>query len=155
MQDKLYLTKQNKGSYVLVIKMEQPHQLIAGKLPEQEILPGTYFYIGRAKQSLRGRLARHLRTEKKLFWHIDYLLPKARIEEIWCRLDFFNECQIVSEIMGACVEYCYLIPGFGASDCRCSSHLIYHASKESSLKPLRKKINLGKVRIDDIKKDNF
>ncbi|MEE9502742.1 MAG: GIY-YIG nuclease family protein [Candidatus Aminicenantaceae bacterium] len=149
MAEELCLRKENNGSYVLVLHVQQPCWVKAGKLPEREFLPGIYLYIGRAKKHLRGRLTRHLRTEKKLFWHVDYLLRKVQIKEIWCRLDFFNECQIASEIIGACGEYCSLILGFGASDCQCPSHLIYYYGEDSFLSPLRNKINLRKVRIDE------
>ena len=46
---------------------------------------GDYIYIGSAKGCLETRLQRHLRKEKRIFWHIDYLLEnqKAKILQIW------------------------------------------------------------------------
>ena len=67
MAGKLNLGRENKGSYVLVLQTHKPCRIKAGRLPEKEYPPGIYFYIGRAKRYLRGRLARHLRTEKRLF----------------------------------------------------------------------------------------
>ena len=151
MADELLLSRENKGSYVLVLQMREPCLMKAGKLPEREYPPGIYFYIGRAKRHLGGRLARHLRTEKKLFWHIDYLLQKAHIKEIWCRSGYFNECQLTSDIIEMCGEYSSPIPGFGASDCHCSSHLIHYCGEDISLSPIRHKINCREVSIDDIK----
>jgi Uri superfamily endonuclease len=153
MTDKLYLRNEDSGSYVLVLKLKRPCRIKAGNLSQREFLPGIYFYIGRAKRHLRGRLARHLRAEKKLFWHIDYFLRKAHIKEVWCRLGFFNECQIASDIIAACRESCFPIPGFGASDCHCSSHLIHFSGEEGFLSPLRHKIIFKEARIDDIKTD--
>jgi len=150
MAEELHLKKEDIGSYVLVLDLQKPCWIKAGILPEREFREGIYLYIGRAKKHLKGRLARHLRTEKKLFWHIDYLLRKARIKEIWCRLDFFNECQITSEIIGANEESFSLIRGFGSSDCRCSSHLIYYYGEDSLVSPLPSITNLKEVRINGI-----
>lgn len=143
------LKKEDAGSYVLVLDLKKPCRIKAGKLPQREFRAGTYFYIGRARKHLRGRLNRHLRTEKELFWHVDYLLQEARTKEIWCRLGFFDECQLASEIIEAFRETCSPIPGFGASDCRCPGHLIYYCGEDSILSPLRNKINCREVRIDD------
>ncbi len=155
MADDIHLNKENNGSYVLVLKLDQPCRIEAGKVPRRQYPKGLYFYIGRAKRHLRGRLARHLRTEKKLFWHIDYLRRNAQIKEIWWRPGYFNECQLASDIIGMCGKDSFPIPGFGASDCRCSSHLIQYSGKESFLSPLRKRIIHRKVKIDDIKTDPF
>jgi Uri superfamily endonuclease len=155
MTEELNLRKENKGSYVLVLFMQKPSWIKAGKLPKREFRPGIYLYIGRAKKHLRGRLARHLRSEKKFFWHIDYLLREARIKEIWYQLDFFNECHIASEIIEACGEDCSPILGFGASDCQCPSHLIYYNGEHSFLSSLRNKSTLNEVKIHDIKHIQF
>lgn len=58
--------KQAKGVYLLVIKLEKKHKISPGRLPQTTFRPGVYFYIGRAKNGLKGRLLRHLRKEKKL-----------------------------------------------------------------------------------------
>jgi Uri superfamily endonuclease len=153
MAKELCLKKEECGSYVLVLNVKKPCRIKAGKLPERELRAGIYLYIGRAKRYLRGRLVRHLRKKKKLFWHIDYLLQKARIKTIWCRPNFFDECQIASEIMRECKEFCSHIHGFGASDCLCPSHLIYYYGEDNFLISLLSKINLQEVRIDDIDKN--
>jgi Uri superfamily endonuclease len=150
-EEEFRLNKENSGCYVLVLKMTQPCRIKAGKLPEREFPPGIYFYVGRAKRHLRGRLLRHLRIEKKLFWHVDYLLRYAQIKEFWCRLGFFDECHIASKILTTCGKDCSSILGFGASDCHCRSHLIYYEGEEILLSRLLKIITLEKVRIDDNK----
>lgn len=155
MADELLLGRANEGSYVLVLQTQKSYRIKAGSLPEREYPPGIYFYIGRAKRYLRGRLARHLRSEKKLFWHIDYLLRKAHIKAIWCRPGFFDECHVASGIMELDRKSCTPIKGFGASDCRCSSHLIHYRGKDSFLSPIRKKIKCREVSIDDIKNIPF
>ena len=86
---------------------------------------GYYVYAGSALNGLSSRLKRHLRSEKRLHWHIDYLLQKAEITQIWYTLSPDKlECQwnaILSNLPGAAPS----IYGFGASDCRCYSHLTY------------------------------
>lgn len=143
------LQKRDMGSYVLALGVKKPCRIRAGRLPEREFREGVYLYIGRAKKNLRGRLARHLRTEKKLFWHIDYLLRYARIERIWCRLDSLDECRLVSEIVEACEDACSPIRGFGASDCRCPSHLLHYHGTVRSLGSIMNQIHCQEVKFDD------
>ena len=150
MTERICLKKNDSGCYVLALEMKKPTRIKTGRLPGREFRGGIYLYIGRAKKHLKGRLARHLRTEKKLFWHIDYFLRKARIKKIWCRFDSFDECQIASEILAECGEDCSPILGFGSSDCRCTSHLIHCYGGDSFLSSRLSKINLKEVRIDDI-----
>jgi len=67
---------------------------------------------------MKKRLERHLRKEKKLHWHIDYLLRESEIEEIF--LSEREECEVAK----AFLPFGY-VPGFGCSDCLCRSHLFY------------------------------
>jgi Uri superfamily endonuclease len=122
----------------------------AGKLKETEFEPGIYLYIGSARNSLSGRIARHLRKEKKMFWHIDYFLQKAKIKEIWVRNNYFDECQILSEAKNSLKNSCFLSKKFGSSDCRCRSHLIYLPENEVNLNSLREKLSFEKVDIHGI-----
>ncbi len=64
------------------------------------------------------RLERHLRTEKKLFWHIDYFLEKAHIRKIYIA-EGEKECKVAQKMNLPGVK------GFGCSDCKCPSHLFY------------------------------
>ena len=113
----------DSGTYALVIALEATHTLRAGKLDAFNFAPGYYVYVGSAMSGLSGRLKRHLRSEKQLHWHIDYLLQHATIVQLW-----YSFCQhklectwntIIMNLPGAA----YPIPEFGASDCRCISHL--------------------------------
>ena len=132
MAEKLRLKKEDAGSYVLVLKVSKPCQLKAGKLPKREFQAGFYLYIGRAKRYLRGRLARHLRREKKSFWHIDYLLAKAEIVEITVfRKRNLEECELARRVAGR--EGARVVaPGFGASDCGCVSHLVFFQTRRGA-----------------------
>lgn len=63
------------------------------------------------------RVLRHFSSEKKLHWHIDYLLKEARVEAALIFPGKDIECDLSLEMDGIEVE------GFGCSDCGCSSHL--------------------------------
>jgi len=111
-----------KGSYVLLIKLPEEKTIVVRRLGSVLFPCGNYAYIGSALGGLKQRLGHHLRTEKKLHWHIDYLLEKAHIEEIiTCEAEERTECTI-ARALGERFES---VPGFGASDCRCRSHLFF------------------------------
>jgi Uri superfamily endonuclease len=111
------------GTYALVIFCREEFNLQVGKLGTFEILYGFYIYAGSALNGLEKRLKRHMRLEKKLHWHIDYLLQHARIVQIWySESEERLECTwngIAATLPGATP----FIPGFGSSDCHCRTHL--------------------------------
>ena len=97
---------------------------------------GYYVYIGSAMNSLGPRLNRHLSDEKKMHWHIDYLLksPDCHIRDILFNISEERiECDLAESISKDGEE----IPGFGCSDCSCSSHLIYFKRKRDALASTR------------------
>jgi Uri superfamily endonuclease len=141
------LKKQENGVYILILKLKEDQRLSAGKLPETNFKSGIYLYVGRARHSLQERLRRHLRKEKKLFWHIDYFLQKATIEEAWIKRDFFDECQTALEVKNFFSNSLYPQKKFGSSDCSCTSHLIYLPRNKRNLECLRKKLSFEKVNI--------
>ena len=140
-----HLAKQDTGLYFLVLKLKAKQSLSAGKLKKTEFKPGIYLYIGSARNGLLGRIARHLRKEKKIFWHIDYFLQKAQIEEVWVNRNFFNECQTLHEAKNLLKNSSFPLRKFGSSDCRCPSHLIYLPENEVDFQSLREKLSFEKV----------
>jgi Uri superfamily endonuclease len=119
-----------KGSYILLIELATRKDILVGKLGYVSFPKASYAYVGSAMNGLRARLARHLREEKRLHWHIDYLLKEAEIEEIIiCRAEERVECSLAQGLAG---EFQF-IPGFGSSDCKCRSHL-YFAQGRDGLK---------------------
>lgn len=93
-----------------------------GRLGRVAFPAGRYVYTGSARRNLEACIAKHLRSEKTLRWHIDYLLtaPGMRVFEV--RRSRRAECALNRTAAGTS-----LVPGFGASDCRagCGSHLKY------------------------------
>ena len=109
-------------TYQLHIQVAQPLRLAVGRLGVFDFPAGHYVYTGSAKRNLEARIARHLRREKTLRWHVDYLLsaPGVSVTEV-VRADT-AECALNQATPGAIP-----VPGFGASDCKhgCGSHLKY------------------------------
>jgi Uri superfamily endonuclease len=113
-----------KGTYCLIIHLKQNSQIKVGKLGEINFKGGYYIYVGSAMNSLGARIKRHLRENKKLFWHVDYLLSvqDAKIDYVMYVIsDDKLECTLASQIS----KNGTLISGFGCSDCKCGSHLFY------------------------------
>jgi len=113
------------GIYVLVAHVSGTETVTAGAWGDLELREGHYAYIGRAKRGLPARLARHARRQgKRLHWHIDYLLERARLQEIWVFPLRAGECELASRLEGEDGSREGL-HGFGSSDCRCTGHLVY------------------------------
>ena len=113
------------GVYHLIIHLTQDRIIEIGRLGRFDFPAGYYVYTGSALGGLESRIARHLRSKKRLHWHIDYLLQHGRIidiithrtaERLECRLN----CKILS-LPGSRI----VAKGFGSSDCNCLSHLAY------------------------------
>ena len=126
-----------KGCYCLIISMTKSEKLQIGHLHDNyKFKKGYYVYIGSAMNSLTARINRHLSDEKKMHWHIDYLL-KSENSEI--RDVLFNisdekiECDLASKI----AENGEGISKFGCSDCNCKSHLIYFKRKRDAVNSVK------------------
>jgi Uri superfamily endonuclease len=111
-----------KGIYVLLIHLNRDIAIRVGSLGTREFKEGNYVYVGSAQNGVEQRVARHLRKEKRLFWHIDYLLndDAAEIVEVYVKpAGKEEECQVAAKIS----EKAEPVTGFGCSDCHCPSHL--------------------------------
>ena len=121
-----------KGSYILVILISEKIDLKVGALGKISFEKGTYVYIGSGMGSngstaLEGRVNRHIRpsTQKKIHWHIDYLLnhEKSSLNRLFLIPSLKRlECIIAREIVEFSDSF---IRDFGSSDCHCKSHLFY------------------------------
>ena len=116
---------QNSGLYQLRISLSDMETIEVGRLGRFSFPKGDYIYTGSAKRGLIARIDRHKRSDKKLHWHIDYLL-EAKSAEI-TKVSVFDyssdgECALNQSIEGE-----HIFSGFGSSDCRngCKSHLVY------------------------------
>ena len=115
------------GGYVLLARLPKRQTVKAGRLPARSLSGGYYAYAGSALNGIPARVRRHLSLAKKIHWHIDYLLQKATVTDIITgETGKRIECAIARSI-GARFES---IPGFGASDCGCPSHLFFSPESE-------------------------
>jgi Uri superfamily endonuclease len=80
-----------KGTYILVVRVEQMRRLEIGSLGKFDIVPGyyCYCYVGSAVGAggLRARLGHHLGSAAAPHWQIDYLLQFAVPVEVWYTTD--------------------------------------------------------------------
>jgi Uri superfamily endonuclease len=113
-----------KGIYVLIIQVGEDIDVDVGALGRIAFTKGLYAYVGSAQTNLEQRIKRHLRSEKRKFWHIDYLLDNAAakiVKVFFKKADKAEECN-VAKVIGEKGEP---IGGFGCSDCNCKSHLFH------------------------------
>jgi Uri superfamily endonuclease len=111
-----------KGIYVLIIHVAKDTNVNTGALGSIAFQKGLYAYVGSAQTNLEQRIKRHLRKEKRLFWHIDYLLANeaSKITQVlYKKANKTEECK-TAKIIG---DRGKPIAGFGCSDCNCKSHL--------------------------------
>ena len=115
------------GTYIVVIELNDAVRLTVGRLGTYDFREGHYLYVGSALSGLSSRIARHLRREKRIHWHIDYLLQVARVTEVWSRVGHERlECAW-AEALARSGRVEQVVRGFGSSDCGCWSHLFYCA----------------------------
>lgn len=112
-------------TYQLHIRVARPLRVAIGRLGSFDFPAGDYVYTGSARRGLEARIARHLRREKTLRWHIDYLLAAPGVSVSRVVRSGIVECSLNQATAGIC-----LIPGFGAGDCRrgCGGHLKYQGT---------------------------
>ena len=129
-----------KGTYILVIFIPNCVEIEIGALGRKAFYKGYYLYVGsamgtRGSATLENRIKRHLSLShnKKIHWHIDYLLISQKIfmSRLYIIPSLFRlECIIAREI----AEISYnSIKDFGSSDCECLSHL-FHFKKYRDLR---------------------
>ena len=128
-----------KGCYCLIIKLNKDTTIKIGKkLGKIDFNKGYYVYVGSAMNSLESRIKRHLSDEKKLHWHVDYLLRKAEITDV-----IYNEskrkieCDL-SQLISLKSEG---IEDFGCSDCECESHLYYFKNRTEAIETVENAYN--------------
>jgi sugar fermentation stimulation protein A len=112
-------------TYVLVLEKKTSSPVV---LKKETIFMkrGIYMYVGSAKRGMHARLARHVRKEKKLFWHIDYVTSRPDVTVKVILLSPGKECATLREISDLGVLFGRRL---GASDCTCPSHFIYVPGK--------------------------
>lgn len=119
------MSAEDSGLYVIWLQLPASIRIEVGALGHIEFAAGYYGYVGTAQRNRAARVARHLRIDKSLRWHLDYLRPRGTVVAVsYADGSQELECVLASRICGlARARIAY--PRFGASDCRCAGHLIY------------------------------
>lgn len=113
----------DKNLYVAVFNLARAQNIGIGRLGRVYFPQGIYLYVGSAQRNLSARIERHDRKEKPLRWHIDYLSVRAAmLGVIVIPAPRERECEVARELAEL---YELVVPGFGASDCRCGGHLLW------------------------------
>lgn len=121
-----------KGCYSLIIFLRENQKIKIGKLKKINFKKGHYVYVGSAMNSLESRVKRHLSEEKKLHWHIDYLLKNKNTEITEVIYNISAE-KIECELSQYISKKTRGIEGFGCSDCKCESHLYYFENEKEAI----------------------
>lgn len=122
-----------RGTYILILRLPAPAALTVGRLGSFPFAAGWYAYVGSAfgAGGLRGRLKHHLGREHGLHWHIDYLAQAATIEEIWYIASETGYEHHWANLLTALPDASLPVNRFGASDCKCPSHLFHFSARPS------------------------
>ncbi len=134
-----------RGAYLLILEIKQAASIQIKSLGSVSFAPGEWVYVGSAmgngSTSLENRLLRHFRQEKKIHWHIDYLLSAGAM--ITKALGIESKKHIECLLAQTLSDHDNFLPGpkgFGSSDCRrgCSTHIYHYQGQQPISTSLRK-----------------
>ena len=115
------------------MRAQDRQQLQIGRLGGVQLSKGWYIYFGSAfgPGGLAARVERHLRYHKTRHWHIDHLIWATTVREVWYsqRQRDLEHCWAQNALDQPAARN--LLRGFGASDCRCLSHLVRFSTREA------------------------
>ena len=138
-----------KGVYTLVIYVGCHAEVKVGSLGVLSFRPGFYLYTGSGMgpSGLRGRIRRHLRGRKHVFWHIDYLLEEP-CASIWSVVASGSRARMECEVNKALMAFLGAhapFRGFGSSDCRsgCPAHLLFVGGEDPTDRVVSVYLGLG------------
>lgn len=124
-------------TYILILQLKRDLSINIGCFGLINFKKGYYIYTGSARRNVNLRVERHLKKEKKLHWHIDYLTNNKSFEiKLVYLIENYEECEI-SKIFYQ--NNFIFIERFGSSDCKCKSHL-FHSKNLKEIKTLLKSV---------------
>jgi Uri superfamily endonuclease len=133
-----------KGTYVLIASVSQVKRIEIGSLGKFEVIPGFYLYVGSAfgAGGLRARIGHHMESTAAPHWHIDFLLQRAVLTEVWFTTAERKLEHRWAELLEEAPQFRMPIPRFGSSDYHRSrsSHLFY-AKRPPSFRWFRQKVS--------------
>ena len=142
-----------KGTYCLIIEVGKDSTISVGRLGQLPFKKGFYIYVGSALNSLESRVKRHLSSDKKLHWHVDYLLlnSSSKIKEV---IYSIGEEKIECSLAAFISDKSSPVARFGCSDCKCGSHLFYFKEYDDGLSVVIgafEELGLSIYNLDDFK----
>jgi Uri superfamily endonuclease len=117
-----------KGTYVLILKLEKESIIKVGALGMRTFKIGFYAYIGSAfgRGGLKARISRYSKVRRQR-WHVDCILDSMETIEVWA----IPNTRIEEELAGDAIKVFDCIKGFGCTDKRGDiSHLLYLSNKD-------------------------
>jgi Uri superfamily endonuclease len=135
------------GTYVLLLHLSRSASIRVGRLGIVTFRRGYYAYVGSAfgPGGLAARVERHVRTGVRTHWHIDYLREIAQPVGVWFSAEGVRREHEWAKVLLCAPSANNAVPRFGASDCRCASHLLYlehRAPKRWLTRRLRRQASL-------------
>jgi len=119
-----------KGTYTVIVRCKGPYCSMFGKLGRARLRKGYYLYtgsaLGRGAVSLERRIERHMKRQKRLRWHVDYLTsrPECNVTgAVYVVSDVRLECK-VNSLLSNELKVSPVLLKIGASDCKCNGHLL-------------------------------
>lgn len=128
------MLKSSAGSYCLELYSKQPVNIQIGKHVNFSGKKGYYYYIGSAfgPGGLRSRIAHHCRPSARPHWHIDYIKSVIPIVAVAYTYEAVKKEHQWADILFESKDLTVL-PGIGASDCRCDSHFFFSPHRQETL----------------------
>jgi|YelNatPaOPRAMG01_1025707.scaffolds.fasta_scaffold342228_1 sugar fermentation stimulation protein A len=113
--------KEDKGSYLLILRLNKPKNIQIGRLGIIFFKKGFYIYVGSAMRGLSYRVKRHIGLKKVKHWHID----KLRQEALFCyAFTVHSSIRVECKLADALSKITqWKVNRFGSSDCECETHL--------------------------------
>jgi Uri superfamily endonuclease len=113
------------GTYVLGLELTRRIDTVIGALGRFAFEPGLYLYVGSARGpgGLAARLNHHLHSRARPHWHLDHLRETASPIAVWFLEGSERRECIWATRLARSVCLSSGPAGFGASDCRCETHL--------------------------------
>ncbi len=124
------------GTYALFLHLEEELQMQVGALGPCSFPMGVHVYAGSAMGGLRARLARHVRRDKRVHWHVDRLTTATGCRVLGAVVftsPVLQECDIIGSLEGVkgVDDAEVRPPRFGASDHGCRGHLVWMGEEAS------------------------
>ncbi len=120
----------SKGTYVLLVHLPQDC-LIKSKAKSWALSKGLYAYVGSAMNNLEKRVERHLRKNKKMHWHVDYLLNEAKVLMV---IEIPSNERLEEKVAWHFEKFFEPVKGFGASDTKSKGNLFRVPDKQQLIK---------------------